>query len=91
VVGTAARAELLELKPPRIVPAILLRRVIALPALDALQRDHVPVGFPLLGHCTTPSRRSSRRVAAEALLPGRRGSCPPTPGYSGGRPTPRSW
>ncbi len=36
----AARAELLQLEPRRIVAAVLLARVISLAALGALERDH---------------------------------------------------
>ena len=49
----ATNAELFEFKSSWIIPAVLLGRVIPLAAHGALERDHLPIGFALLGHCTT--------------------------------------
>jgi hypothetical protein len=55
----AARAELLQFEPRRIVTAIFLARVISLSALGALERNHDPVGLTLFRH----SRVSSLQLA----------------------------
>jgi hypothetical protein len=56
-------AELTQLETGRIVTTILFRRVIALLALRALERDHDAVGLTLLRHCTpTRSSDASGRV-----------------------------
>src|SRR5215207_9898686 len=46
----AAGAELLELEPARIVPAVLLSRVVPLTTSRALHGDDRPVSLRLLGH-----------------------------------------
>src|SRR6478609_1909371 len=49
----AKRAELLQLDPTGIVSPVLFSRIVPLATDRALERDHVPVGLRLLGHCTS--------------------------------------
>jgi hypothetical protein len=51
----ASRAKLLQLDPTGVVSPIFLSRVVPFTANRALERDHVPVGLRLLGHCTSSS------------------------------------
>jgi len=53
VMGAAARAKLLEFQPARVIPPVLLRRVVPLSTLGAFERNHQPVSLRLLSHCTT--------------------------------------
>ena len=46
-------AELLQLQTARIIPPVLLGRVIPLAANGAFERNHRPISLRLLGHCTT--------------------------------------
>jgi hypothetical protein len=49
------RAKLLQLDSTGVVAPVFFSRVIPLAANRALERDHVPVGLRLLGHCTSSS------------------------------------
>jgi hypothetical protein len=52
---SAPRAKLLQFQPRRIIAPVFLTCVVALSALDALQRDHDPIRFALLRHARLSS------------------------------------
>ena len=59
LVTPATGAELLQFDPTRVIAPVLLAGVIPFAADRALECDRVPLGFTLLGHCTSsfaPSR-----------------------------------
>src|ERR671910_788207 len=74
MVRAAARAELLQLEPRRIVAAVLFARVVSLAALRALKRDHDTVCLTFFRHSRVSSNRSalgyagSRRASLDARI-----------------------
>jgi len=92
LMGAAARAKLLELKPTWIVPPVLLGCVISLAARRALERHRRPIGFRLLRHCTTSSRSGLRPTTLPISSQGRRPvdrASPATPPQCTSLPRPR--